>query len=185
MTSRALIPWLLAGALAAAPASALAANLEVDHAASTVAFSAKATMHSFDGQIKAWDLELSLPDGAELPDRVVFRGDGLTMTTDHTKRDAEMHHWMEHDAFPAVEFRLTRFSGTPEARIAEGDLALHGVTRPVAIPIRLQREGDKLTVTGEVTVNTAEFGLPQFRKLGMLTVSQDVRVSFTVVGALK
>lgn len=185
-----MIPRILAFALTAcalvvAPLTAAPQKIQVDHAASKVGFVAKATMHSFEGWIETWDLELSVPEGADLPDVVVFKGNGATMTTDHTKRDAEMHHWMEHDKLPDVEFRLTRFSGTATARVAEGDLILHGVTVPISFPITMTREGAKLTVTGDVVVDTAKFGLPQFRKFGMLSVATEVKVSFSVTGKLE
>ena len=185
MKSRLLALLLVAAAVAAAPLSAATQKLKVDHAASKVGFVAKATMHSFEGWIATWDLELSLPEGAELPDVVIFKGDGATMTTDHEKRDAEMHHWMEHESKPAVEFRLTKFSGTPAARVAEGDLVLHGVTVPVSFPVSLKREGAKLTVTGDAVVDVTKFGLAQFRKFGLLTVDTEVKVSFSVTGKLE
>lgn len=185
MNSRRLLCWFAASALATAPLAAAPQKLLVDHAASKVAFEARATMHSFDGWIDSWDLDLRMPDGGELPDVVVFKGNGLTMTTDHKKRDEEMHHWMEHDKLPDVEFRVKSFSGTPAARVADGDLTLHGITMPISIPVTLKREGDALTVTGEVVVDTSKFGLPQFRKFGMLSVDTEVRVNFTVTGKLE
>lgn len=185
MIPRFLATFLAACVVLAAPLTAAPKKLQVDHAASKVGFVAKATMHSFEGWIAKWDLELTLPEGADLPDVVVFKGDGATMTTDHTKRDEEMHHWMEHDKIPAVEFRLTKFSGTPAARIAEGDLLLHGVTVPISFPITLARDGAKLTVTGEAVVDVTKFGLSQFRKFGMLTVATEVKVSLSVTGTLE
>ncbi len=171
--------------IALAPLAAAPQKLQVDHTASKVEFVAKATMHSFEGWIEKWDLELSMPEGAELPDVVVFKGDGATMTTDHTKRDGEMHHWMEHEKLPAVEFRLKSFSGTSAARMAEGDLVLHGVTVPVSIPVTLKRDGAMLTISGAITVDTTKFGLPQFRKFGMLSVDPEVNVKFSVTGKLE
>jgi len=185
MIPRFLAFVLAACALIASPLAAAPQKLMVDHAASEVGFVAKATMHSVKGRIESWELELSMPEGAELPDVVVFKGDGATMTTDHKKRDEEMHHWMEHATQPAVEFRLTKFSGTAAARVAEGDLALHGVTVPVSIPVTLRREGEKLTVTGEAVVDVTKFGLPQFRKFGIMSVAPEVKVSFSVTGKLE
>jgi len=185
MIPRFLTFALAACALVGAPLAAAPQKLQVDHAASKVGFVAKATMHSFEGWIESWDIELSVPEGAELPDVVVFKGNGATMTTDHTKRDAEMHHWMEHDTLPDVEFRLKQFSGTATARVAEGDLVLHGVTTPISFPVTLTRDGAKLTITGDAIVDTAKFGLPQFRKFGMLSVATEVSVSFSVTGKLE
>jgi polyisoprenoid-binding protein YceI len=184
MTAR-LLASLTAACMLAVPTFAAPQTLQVDHAASRVGFEARATMHAFQGWIETWDLQLTMPDGAEEPDVVVFKGNGMTMTTDHRKRDVELHHWMEHAAHPDVEFRLKSFSGPPTARIAQGDLMLHGVTQPISVPIVLKRDGTSMTVSGEVTLDTTAFGLPQFRKFGMLTVGTDVKVSFSVVGKLE
>lgn len=186
----AMIPRLIAvllasSALAVASAHAASHRLKVDHAASKVEFSSRATMHGFTGSIESWELDLRITDGAELPDVVVFTGNGASMTTAHGKRDAEMHHWMEHDKFPDVQFTLLRFSGTPEARVAEGELTLHGVSLSVAIPVTLERHGNSLTVSGGTVLDTTRFGLPQFRKFGVLTVAPEVKVSFHVTGDLE
>jgi polyisoprenoid-binding protein YceI len=185
MIPRFLLTVLAACAFIIAPLHAASQELQVDHAASKVGFVAKATMHSFEGWIEKWDLELTVPEGAELPDVVVFKGDGATMTTDHKKRDEEMHRWMEHETKAPVVFRLTKFSGTPDARIAEGELTLHGTTTPISFPITLRRDGAKLTVTGDAVVDVTNFGLSQFRKFGMLTVDTQVKVSLSVTGTLE
>lgn len=185
MISRLLLVPALAGLLAALPLAAASQKLKVDYAASKVGFVGHATMHSFDGWIDAWELDLTMPEGADLPDVVVFRGNGLRMTTDHKTRDAEMHEWMEHDKLPDIQFRVKSFSGTPQARVADGELTLHGVTMPLSIPITLKHDGATLTVNGETVVDTSKFGLRQFRKMGLLSVDTEVKVTFFVTGKLE
>lgn len=176
---------LAAWAFAAGPLHAASQRLQVDRTASRVEFAARATMHTVEGRMEAWELDLQVPEGSDLPDVAVFTGNGASMTTVHAKRDAEMHHWMEHERLPEVVFRLTRFTGSPEKRVAEGELTLHGVTLPIAVPVTLKRDGATLSIDGETTLDTTRFGLPQFRKFGMLTVAPEVKVVFHVSGKLE
>ena len=180
-----VLRWVAAFAVLAAPLTAAPRKLRVDREASKVQFVAKATMHSVEGWIEDWDLEVTVPEGSALPDVAVFKGNGMSMTTDHKKRDTEMHQWMEHVTLPAVEFRLKQFTGTASGRVAEGDLTLHGVTMPVSVPVTMECDRHALTVAGEVVIDTSKFGLPHFRKFGMLTVDTRVTVRFSVRGTFE
>jgi len=185
MILRLLTSVIVAGALTSGPLCAAAQKLRVDPAASKVEFVARATMHSVEGRISAWQLELTMPDGAALPDSAVFTGDGLSLTTDHEKRDVEMHHWMEHDRLPTITFRLSGFSGTAPARVAVGTLVIHGVSLPVSFPVTITRDDARLTIAGEAVLDTTKFGLPVFRKFGLLSVDPEVKVKFSVTGTLE
>jgi len=182
---RNLLAPLLAAACLCAPLAAAPLQLKVDTSASTIHFTADATLHSFEGWMRSWHLALSMPEGAELPDSVVLKGDTRSLTTVHEKRDKEMHHWLEDEKLPDLVFRLSRFSGTPEARVAEGELTLHGSTVPVAFPVQVQRDGSRLTISGQAQLDTRQFGLPQFRKFGLLSVDTEVRIDFKVTGVLE
>jgi polyisoprenoid-binding protein YceI len=176
------LPFLL---LAALPVAAASQKLTVDYAASSVTFATRATGHTVHGILPKWSLDLTVPDGSDVPDMVVFSANVSDMTTDHKKRDAEMMHWIEPDAHPSLKFELTTISKTGDGYEAAGNLSLHGVTLPITMPVQIEREGGQLTVIGEATIDHQLWGLKQIKKFGLLTVAPEVAITFTVSGTLE
>jgi polyisoprenoid-binding protein YceI len=89
--------------------------------------------------------------------------------------------------FPTVSFRSTRIAaGTISARGADlridGDLTLHGVTRPVTVPARVTLDGDgSLTARGTFTVKQTAFGIePVTAGGGTVRVRDEVDVTFVL-----
>jgi polyisoprenoid-binding protein YceI len=82
---------------------------------------------------------------------------------DDTQRDSGL----EIDRFPTATFRLTSpvvldagsAPGQPVALTAEGDLTLHGVTRPVQLVLQAQRDGETLVVAGGSEIILADYGI--------------------------
>ena len=50
-------------------------------------------------------------------------------------------------------------AGQPFPVTAVGDLTLHGVTRPVEIPLQAQWDGTVIDIAGGVTVTLADYGI--------------------------
>jgi polyisoprenoid-binding protein YceI len=94
--------------------------------------------------------------------------DVSTLASDQARRDEHMHTMaLESDRFPTAGFVTTAdivlpaaaASGGPMTLNAQGDLTVHGVTRPVSIPLQAQRDGDRIEVVGSLTLNWAQFGM--------------------------
>jgi polyisoprenoid-binding protein YceI len=63
----------------------------------------------------------------------------------------------------------------------DGDLALHGVTRPVTVPVDLHLSADSLVAEGTVTVRQTDFGIrPVTAGAGTVKVKDQVEVVFQV-----
>lgn len=171
----------------ALPATVLAGprQLVVDTAASSVTFDVRATMHSFTGKDEAWTVEITFPTEGDLPDSATFTTELAAMKTGNAKRDAEMLHWMENEQYPTISFRLTSIAPDGAAHKADGELTLHGQTRAISIPVTITRQSGRTTVAGEITIDHRQWGLKQFRKMGFLTVSPEVKVAFKIVGEVR
>ena len=64
----------------------------------------------------------------------------------------------------------------------DGRLTLHGVTKPVSIPVALRLEGNRMTASGQATVRQSEFGIrPVTAAGGTVRVKDEVGVAFSVV----
>ncbi len=86
--------------------------------------------------------------------------------------------------FPAVAFRSRRVSATPHGAsgadlVIEGDLTVHGETRPATIRAAVTIQPDGLTAQGAFLIKQTEFGMtPVTAGGGTVRVKDDVRVEF-------
>ncbi|MFM2091863.1 MAG: YceI-like domain, partial [Planctomycetota bacterium] len=153
---------LLLTAFAAALPLAAADHWVVDPARSTVVFRCSTTWHDFDGvaTIRSGQLLLDGTSSAGAVEVAVSsmdtRNDGRTATMKDEVLSVA--------SFPSVRFTLERFDPAPGGGTAHGRWAMHGVVRPISIPVAI-RDGRAsaafpLTITGwgieppSVVVNT-------------------------------
>ena len=84
---------------------------------------------------------------------------------------------LEADRFPFVVLRVRAV----EQGTVQGELTLHGVTRPLRIPARIDAGAERLEVSGSFAINQTDFGIEPFSVLGgALTVQDRVDLSFTI-----
>jgi polyisoprenoid-binding protein YceI len=117
-------------------------------------------------------------DGLQIT-AVDVTADLTQLTSDEARRDDRIRSsGLETDAFPEATFALTEpiafdtepADGETVEVTATGHLTLHGVTRPVAIPIQARRTGDTIEVVGSVEIAFADYDIvaPSFG--GFVTV---------------
>jgi polyisoprenoid-binding protein YceI len=89
--------------------------------------------------------------------------------------------------FPRIVFRSRQVSaaaagaGTWQLQVA-GDLSLHGVTRPVTVPMRASLSGDTLTATGQASLKQSDYGIePVSAGAGTVRVKDELSLDFEVV----
>jgi polyisoprenoid-binding protein YceI len=65
--------------------------------------------------------------------------------------------------------------------LIEGELALHGTSRKLRVPARLELRGERLRATGEISLLQSDFGIrPTSAVGGTVKVADKVRISFDV-----
>ena len=88
--------------------------------------------------------------------------------------------------FPTVAFRSRRVSAAPPATdglalTIDGDLTLHGVTRPLTIHARATVQADRLTARGTFVIKQTDFGIrPVTAGGGTVKVKDEVQVEFVL-----
>jgi polyisoprenoid-binding protein YceI len=89
--------------------------------------------------------------------------------------------------FPAVTFKSQRVSGreagggTYDLDLA-GEIALHGVTRPITLPVHVEVSGDTLTASGKAVLRHDQFGMePVSAAGGSVKVKNEIAVEYRIV----
>lgn len=91
------------------------------------------------------------------------------------------------DRFPDITFQSTSVSvkssnaGGHDVKI-QGNLTLHGVTKPVTIPAHVTLQGNDLKATGEFTIDRGGFGVKATSAFhGLVRVRETVKFTFDIV----
>jgi len=94
---------------------------------------------------------------------------------------------LEVSRFPEVAFRSRQVSGRRTAdgvyalEVA-GELSLHGVTRPLNVPLRVELSGDRLSATGRAALRHTDFGMtPVSAAGGTVKVKDEIPIDFRIV----
>jgi polyisoprenoid-binding protein YceI len=90
--------------------------------------------------------------------------------------------------YPEIVFKSTSVTGKAagggqyDLRIA-GLLTLHGVTRPIVIPARINLTGNELRAVGEFSIDRGDFNVKATSAVhGMIRVRNKVKFTFDIVG---
>ena len=84
---------------------------------------------------------------------------------------------LETSRFPTATFHLTQpialgdvAEGSTVQATATGDLALHGVTKSVEIPLQARLQGGVVTIVGSLPIQFADFDIASPRSMMVLSV---------------
>jgi polyisoprenoid-binding protein YceI len=61
--------------------------------------------------------------------------------------------------FPSVTFASTSVQPQGDAQLTRGTLEIKGNRREVEVPLRSQRQGDKMTISGSFTLDRLQYGI--------------------------
>lgn len=93
---------------------------------------------------------------------------------------------MEAGQYPKIAFRSTSISPNKPVKggfvgTIRGNLTLHGVTKPVAIPVHATVSGNTIHATGRVTVNQSTYHMTLLSLfMGAVKVNDPVTLSFNI-----
>jgi polyisoprenoid-binding protein YceI len=115
--------------------------------------------------------------------------DVTTLKSDSSQRDnAIQTRGLETGTFPSAVFNLTAPITVPQAALdggratvdATGDLTIHGVTKPVTIPIDVQLNEGRIEISGSYTFPFSDFGMDP-PNTPVVSVEPDATLEFTLV----
>ena len=98
----------------------------------------------------------------------------------------------ETGAYPEISFVATGLRADPATLPVEGTrtvvlagtLTMHGVSRPLEVPVSVARTGGNLRATGSFEVRLSDYEMTRPDLFG-IKVNDEVTISFDVVGALE
>ncbi|MCJ7725409.1 MAG: YceI family protein, partial [Acidimicrobiia bacterium] len=121
---------------------------------------------------------------------VVIDADLSGLTSDAPHRDSAIKRQaLETDTFPDAGFTLTApialpagaAAGDPIEVTAIGDLTLHGVTRPVEVPLQAQLVDGRIVVVGLLPILFEDYGIEKPSALGVLSVDDNGSMELLLV----
>jgi polyisoprenoid-binding protein YceI len=118
-------------------------------------------------------------------------GDLRQLRSDKDRRDNVIRaNGLQTNAFPSASFQLTRPINLIAARLtygrvanfnATGTLTMHGITRPVQLPLQGRWDGNTLQVVGRLPVNFAEYQIQPPSVAGFVTVQNQGWIELNLV----
>jgi polyisoprenoid-binding protein YceI len=179
MTLRALVAMITA--LAITPATP-AEPLKFANSASTIEFTGtkKDGMHS--GGFRKFTGTIDAPGGdfAKAKVTVDIRTDSLYSDNEKLTGHLKSPDFFDVRNHPTAKFTSTSIRAvggdSPTSHLLTGDLTLHGVTKPVTIPVRVMPTSTGLKLEGTFTLKRKEFGMTY----GEGQVNNDVTVKLMV-----
>jgi polyisoprenoid-binding protein YceI len=169
---------LLLPMFAIAAAQAAAAPVAIAPGSLEVSVAVKATMHSFTATVAGGELAVTGDAATRTIDSAAYKFPWSGVTTGNKKRDAEMLEWVRADEHPYGVFTLRAIEQRDAGTVATGTLEFFGNSREIEFPVTIESVGAGLHVSGEATLDHRDWGLKQFRKLGLLSVNPTVTVRF-------
>jgi polyisoprenoid-binding protein YceI len=178
MTSfvRTLLPLLLA---AAVPGLATAADYAVQPASSKLGFSSNFQGQSFDGTFGKWTAAISYDAAKLASSKFDVEVDLSSAKTGDKDRDGALPgaDFFNVAKFPQAHFVTTAFRQNGAQVVADGNLTLHGVTKPVSLNVTFKPQGAGATLDVTGTVKRLDFGVGGGEYADTSVIGPDVKIN--------
>jgi polyisoprenoid-binding protein YceI len=173
---------LLLLCLCAFPCVAHAAPWEVDVPASTLGFEGTQSGEAFTGRFArftpAIDFDPKAPEKGSI--RVAIDMASVTMGERDQQDAVTGEDFFGVKAHPQAIYTSRRIRAEGDGFVAEGELALKGITRPVTLRFTLQQQEGATLATGDATLSRHDFGVGVGDYADESWIAYPVRVHFNL-----
>ena len=142
------------------------------------------------GSFGSFRVTLEVDDATNLPTSASAEIDANSIDTKVADRDAHLRSgdFFDVEKYALLEFKSTTIAGTPEEFTINGDLTIHGVTKPVALAASFEGRGndpwgnERAAFSAKTKINRKDFGLNwnQALEAGGVMVSDNVDIELTI-----
>jgi polyisoprenoid-binding protein YceI len=145
----------------ALPCVASAADYTVQPSGSTLGFTSSFQGSSFDGQFSKWTAAISYDQAKLAASKFDVTVDLSSAKTGDSDRDSALPgaDFFDTAKYPQAHFVTTGFRQQGSQVIADGNLTLRGVTKPVSLNVTFKPQGSGATLDVSGTVNRLDFGV--------------------------
>lgn len=155
-------PILLATVLSLVALPAFAAPWVIDPS-STLTFTGSQAGDAFTGSFTKFTPVVEFDPAKPEAAKITVTVDMGSATIDDSDKQESMptSDWFDTKKFPTATFTSTRVTSlsSEKAYIAEGNLTLHGITKPAALKFTFNEAGGKATVDGGVQLKRNDFSI--------------------------
>lgn len=155
----------------------------VDYGASRLGFSATQNGAAFEGEFEKFDAKIAFDPEDPADASIDVTIDMTSAATGDKQRDSALpgSDWFKAKEFPTARYVADRVvKNSDGSYVAEGELTMRGMSRPVALPFALAVDGNVATAHGEVTLVRTDFGVGQGEFADDSWVGLEVKVSVAI-----
>jgi polyisoprenoid-binding protein YceI len=171
-----IAPLLIALAV---PGLAGAADYAVQPAGSKLGFSGTFQGQAFDGTFGKWTATISYDAAKLASSRFDVEVDLASVKTGDSDRDGALPgaDFFDVAKFPKAHFVTTGFRQNGAQVVADGNLTLRGVTKPVSLNVTFKPTGTGATLDVSGTVKRLDFGVGGGEYADTSVIGADVKVN--------
>jgi polyisoprenoid-binding protein YceI len=174
--ARTLLPLILATAI---PGIAGAADYTVQPASSKLGFTSNFQGQSFDGTFGKWTAAISYDAAKLATSKFDVEVDLSSAKTGDNDRDGALPgaDFFNVAKFPKAHFVTTAFRQNGAQVVADGNLTLHGVTKPVSLNVTFKPQGTGATLDVSGSVKRLDFGVGSGEYADTSVIGPDVKIN--------
>ncbi|MEO5830312.1 MAG: YceI family protein [Rhodanobacter sp.] len=163
----------------ALPFTAAATDYAVQAASSTLGFSNTFQGESFNGTFGQWHAAISYDKANLASSKFEVEVNLASVKTGDSDRDGALpgKDFFDVAKFPKAHFVTTSFHQNGDKIIADGELTLHGVTRPVSLQVTFKPQAGGATLEVCGTVKRLDFGIGTGDYADTSVIGGDVKIS--------
>lgn len=158
--------------------------LQIEKEKSYIVVGVNVTAHSFIANLENYNLKIQVDAENAKIITTKFSFDFHDLKTGKKARDKAMLKWEEYNKYPYGTFNLNQIHEQGEKLIAVGKLMLHGIEKEITIPIKVNTEDAKWSISGSAAIDHLDWDLPIVKFL-VLKVDSNLAVKFHLEGVLK
>jgi polyisoprenoid-binding protein YceI len=179
MKSLAIKPLALLFLAMTIPAAGFAADYTVQPASSTLGFGGSFQGAAFSGKFNQWTAAISYDPANLATSKFDVEVDLSSAKTGDSDRDGALpgSDFFNVAKFPKAHFVTTAFHQSGAQVIADGNLSLHGVTKPVSLLVTFKPQGSGATLDVSSTLKRLEFGVGSGDYADTSVIGGDVKVT--------